>query len=420
MAIKSKSNKENLQVNKENRTNKTKWIFTIITLILIGIISVCLLLSYPIIKKNTPNYITSYGLFNNYNFREKIIDTNYGIYYDYLEKKAEENEKEMNPMEDLFTLKNENRYEDKESYEYSLKEDTRLLNERVKSLINGLHDLGNLRVYAMDEEGNTVYETKGDQNWLLEALAKGSYIENGDLENYYRFYMVLKYNNRGKVSLEKIYGEDSHRVSNLLLDMDSQYFAYQNEYEAKPIENMTYVYAVPKTLEYQDNLYYSEMDNKIMALGSASAPFIMIGMIVTCLLALLIPFKYTREVLGFNKFLKIPFEINFIIASIMLAFTIESGRLIIIPTLQGGLSEALKMTSLPHLDIVTNIINVLYWMVIYGFVFFEVIYVKYIFNIGFKNYIRKHLLVYKLKDIIFVILRKLIKYIKGIDLNKNS
>ena len=104
----------------------------------------------------------------------------------------------------------------------------------------------------------------------------------------------------------------------------------------------------------------------------------------------------------------------------MLAFTIESGRLIIIPTLQGGLSEALKMTSLPHLDIVTNIINVLYWMVIYGFVFFEVIYVKYIFNIGFKNYIRKHLLVYKVKDVIFFILIKFINYIKGIDLNKNS
>ena len=420
MAIKSKSNKENLQVNKENRTNKTKWVFTIITLILIGIISVCLLLSYPIIKKNAPNYITSYSLLDNYNFREKIINTNYGIYYDYLENKAEENDKELNPIEDLFTLKRENISNSEESPEYNLNEDKRELNSHIKELINKVHSLGNLRVYAMDEEGNTVYESKGDQNWLLEALAKGSYIENGDLENYYRFYMVLKYNNRGKVSLEKIYGEDSPRVSNLLLDMDSQYFAYHNEYEAKPIENMTYVYAVPKTLEYQDNLYYSEMNNKIMALGSASAPFIMIGIIVTCLLALLIPFKYTREVLGFNKFLKIPFEINFIIASIMLAFTIESGRLIIIPTLQGGLSEALKMTSLPHLDIVTNIINVLYWMVIYGFVFFEVIYVKYIFNIGFKNYIRKHLLVYKVKDVIFLILRKLINYIKGIDLNKNS
>lgn len=420
MAIKSKSNKENLQVNKENRTNKTKWVFTIITLILIGIISVCLLLSYPIIKKNAPNYITSYSLLDNYNFREKIINTKYGIYYDYLEKKAEENDKELNPIEDLFTLKRENISNSEESPEYNLNEDKRELNSHIKELINKVHSLGNLRVYTMDEEGNTVYETKGDQNWLLEALAKGSYIENGDLENYYRFYMVLKYNNRGKVSLEKIYGEDSPRVSNLLLDMDSQYFAYHNEYEAKPIENMTYVYAVPKTLEYQDNLYYSEMNHKIMALGSASAPFIMIGIIVTCLLALLIPFKYTREVLGFNKFLKIPFEINFIIASIMLAFTIESGRLIIIPTLQGGLSEALKMTSLPHLDIVTNIINVLYWMIIYGFVFFEVIYVKYIFNIGFKNYIRKHLLVYKVKDVIFFILRKFINYIKGIDLNKNS
>ncbi len=272
----------------------------------------------------------------------------------------------------------------------------------------------------MDEEGNTVYETKGDQNWLLEALAKGSYMGKDDLENYYRFYMILKYNNRGKVSLEKIYGEDSHRINKLLLNMDSHYFSYHNEYEAKPIENMTYVYAVPKTLEYQDNLYYSEMNNKIMALGSASSPFIMIGIIVTCLLALLIPFKYTREVLGFNKFVKIPLEINFIIASIMLAFTIESGSLIISPTLQGGLSEALKMISLPHLDIVTNIINVLYWMVIYGFVFFEVIYVKYIFNIGFKNYLKKHVLVYKFKNVIFAILRMLVNYIKGIDLNKNS
>ena len=103
MAIKSKSNKENLQVNKENRTNKTKWVITIITLILIGIISVCLLLSYPIMKKSASNYITSYSLFDNYSLREKIVDTNSGIYYDYLEKKAEENDKEINPMQDLFT-----------------------------------------------------------------------------------------------------------------------------------------------------------------------------------------------------------------------------------------------------------------------------------------------------------------------------
>lgn len=58
----------------------------------------------------------------------------------------------------------------------------------------------------MDEEGNTVYETKGDQNWLLEALAKGSYMGKDDLENYYRFYMVLKYNNRGKVFRKNLWG----------------------------------------------------------------------------------------------------------------------------------------------------------------------------------------------------------------------
>lgn len=423
MAIKSKSNKENLQVNKENRTNKTNWILTIITLTLIGIISVCLLLSYPIMKKNASNYIKNYSIFDNYNLRGKIIDTNYGIYYDYLEKKAEENEKAINPMEDFFALKRENRYEDEQDYKYKLNEDKAYLNEYVNYLINGLHDLGNLRVYAMDESGNTVYESKENQSWLLEALAKNSYVEKDDLKNYYRFYIVLKYDDRGKLSIESSYGEDEYNARQLLNSSELTSFTnhgFYNEYEVKPIENMTYVYGIPKTLEYPDSLYYNEIYNETRALSDASMVFIMIGMVFVTLLALIIPFKYTRNILGFNKFTKIPLEINFIIAAIIMALTFESASLIIIPTLQGGLSEALKMTSLPHLDIVTYIINVLYWMVIYGFVFFEVIYVKYIFNIGFKNYIRKDVLVYKFKEVIFAVLRKLVNYIKGIDLNKSS
>ncbi len=423
MAIKSKSNKENLQVNKENRTNKTNWILTIITLILIGIISVCLLLSYPIMKKNASNYIKNYSIFDNYNLRGKIIDTNYGIYYDYLEKKAEENEKAINPMEDFFALKRENRYEDEQDYKYKLNEDKAYLNEYVNYLINGLHDLGNLRVYAMDESGNTVYESKENQSWLLEALAKNSYVEKDDLKNYYRFYIVLKYDDRGKLSIESSYGEDEYNARQLLNSSELTSFTnhgFYNEYEVKPIENMTYVYGIPKTLEYPDSLYYNEIYNETRALSDASMVFIMIGMVFVTLLALIIPFKYTRNILGFNKFTKIPLEINFIIAAIIMALTFESASLIISPTLQGGLSEALKMTSLPNLDIVTNIINVLYWIVIYGFVFYEVIYVKYIFNIGIKNYIRKNVLVYKFKEVIFAVLRKLVNYIKGIDLNKKS
>ncbi|MCH1961801.1 HAMP domain-containing histidine kinase [Clostridium perfringens] len=423
MAIKSKSNKENLQVNKENRTNKTNWILTIITLTLIGIISVCLLLSYPIMKKNASNYIKNYSIFDNYNLRGKIIDTNYGIYYDYLEKKAEENEKAINPMEDFFALKRENRYEDEQGYKYKLNEDKAYLNEYVNYLINGLHDLGNLRVYAMDESGNTVYESKENQSWLLEALAKNSYVEKDDLKNYYRFYIVLKYDDRGKLSIESSYGEDEYNARQLLNSSELTSFTnhgFYNEYEVKPIENMTYVYGIPKTLEYPDSLYYNEIYNETRALSDASMVFIMIGMVFVTLLALIIPFKYTRNILGFNKFTKIPLEINFIIAAIIMALIFESASLIISPTLQGGLSEALKMTSLPNLDIVTNIINVLYWIVIYGFVFYEVIYVKYIFNIGIKNYIRKNVLVYKFKEVIFAVLRKLVNYIKGIDLNKKS
>ncbi len=85
-------------------------------------------------------------------------------------------------MEDFFNLKKENRYEYGQDYEYKLNEDKASLNEYVNYLINELHDLGNLRVYAMDENGNTVYETKEDQSWLLEALAKNSYMEKDDLK----------------------------------------------------------------------------------------------------------------------------------------------------------------------------------------------------------------------------------------------
>ena len=37
------------------------------------------------------------------------------------------------------------------------REGGRELNSHIKELINKVHSLGNLRVYAMDEEGNTVY-----------------------------------------------------------------------------------------------------------------------------------------------------------------------------------------------------------------------------------------------------------------------
>ncbi len=423
MAIKLKRNKESLQGNKENRTNKTNWILTIIILTLIGIISVCLLLSYPRINKNASNYIKNYSISSNYNFSKKIIDTNYGIYYDYLEKKAKKNEKEINPMEDLFTLKRENRDKDRVDYEYESDKDKLSLDQYVNNLINRLQDLGNLKVYAMDESGNIVYANKGDQSWLLEALAKNQHVKKEILKNYYKFYIVLKYNDVGKLSIENLYGDDEYKVRELLsssrITSLTDYGLY-NEYEAKPIKNMTFVYGVPNNLVYHDNLYYNEIHNKTMALSDASIIFIMIGVAIIFLLALIIPFKYTKNLFGFNKFSKIPFEINFIIVSIVMALIVESASIIISPTIQGELIEALKTTNLPYWDMLANIINILYWMVIYCFVFFEVIYVKYIFNIGFKNYIKKHTLIYKVADGIFVILRKFINYIKGIDLNKKS
>lgn len=421
MAIKLKSSNGENKITKTN--GKTNWIITLIIVTLLGILSVGMCLSYPIIEKNAQNYDENYSVFNNNNLTEEIKTTNYAIYYDFLEKKANDAGEELVPADSFFTLKRENYSKNDGYYEEAKKEDRIILNDYVNSMILNLNNLVNLKVYALDENGDLVY-TNEKNPWLLEGIAKNYSVGNSDISSKYSFCVTLKYDDRGKLTIGDIYGEDEYKVKQALSSSRNSYIErhnyLNNEYEAKPIENMTFVYAVPNKLQAGDELYYSELNRSGYAVRDASVPFILIGLAVAALLALIMPFKYTKDTLWFKHLLKMPLEIYLIIASCAIPLIAESGTLIIEPTINGDILNILKNANMWYLDSIEYILNILFWIFIYGGIFFGITYIKNIFDMGFKKYLKEQVLVYRFKEVIFAGIRKISRYIKGIDLNKKS
>lgn len=421
MAIKSKSSNLENKIVKTNR--KTNWIITLIIVTLLGILSVGMCLSYPIIEKNSKAYDSHYSLFDNGNITGEINRTSYAIYYDSLEKKANDAGEELVPADSFFTLKRDNFNKEDNYYEEAKKEDRITLNDSVNSMILNLNNLVNLKVYAIDENGDLVY-TNEKNPWVLEGIAKQySDMNTADISSKYRFSVTLKYDDRGKLTIGDIYGEDEYRVKQSLSSdraYNGIYMNLNNEYDLKPIENMTFVYAVPNTLEAGDNLYYNELNRDDYAVRDASGIFILVGVIISAILALVVPFKYSKDTLWFNKLLKMPLELFLIIASCALPIIVESGSLIIGPTLSGEFLSVLKNADIWYLDSIAYILNILFWIFIYGGIFFGVTYIKNIFNMGFKKYLKEQVLIYRFKELIFAGIRKISRYIKGIDLNKKS
>lgn len=422
MAIKLKSSNGENKITKTN--GKTNWIITLIIVTLLGILSVGMCLSYPIIEKNAKAYDNNYSLFNNSNLREEINRTNYAIYYDFLERKANDAGEELVPADSFFTLKRDNFNKEDSYYEEAKKEDRITLNDSVNSMILNLNNLVNLKVYALDENGDLVY-TNEKNPWVLEGIAKQySDMNTADISSKYRFCVTLKYDDRGKLTIGEIYGEDEYKVKQALSSSRNnyidRYMHLNNEYEAKPIENITFVYAVPNTLQAGDELYYSELNRDDYAIIDASSIFILVGVIISTILALIVPFRYSKDTLWFNKFLKMPLELFFIIASCALPIIVESGQIIIGPTLSGEFLSVLKNADIWYLDSIAYILNILFWIFIYGGIFFGVTYIKNIFDMGFKKYLKEQVLIYRFKEVIFAGIRRISRYIKGIDLNKKS
>ena len=147
---------------------------------------------------------------------------------------------------------------------------------------------------------------------------------------------------------------------------------------------MTFVYAVPKTITSYDNIRWGieNADISIYESMGAGGAFIIAG--IVALIALIFPIKKAKSTILFRKISKIPFEVWIIIIGLAIAALGPLAGQLIKATLNGDL-QVIFVEIIPSLIIPERIIwifNFIIWLLSYSAVFFFVLVIKYVFNVG--------------------------------------
>ena len=382
MDIKLKSNKE---------IYKSKGIIAILVMIAIIVTSALgMCSSYKIIDKSAKSKKVNY--FNEYGFANLIAESSYALYYDSM--KENENQSASDFLLDI----KKNITEEADEYSSYIQE---ALNNNIDQFNRetlGWNNDANLKYYYYNTINNKTNTT----------LNENVKFENNNIDlsevnkDKYQFYAVVNFDNNGNLSVGEIIGGDKERLkSNIegaLIDIRNEYDISNSDYEEgyynidiKPIKNMTFVYAVPKVLNAYDNIRWGIENADISMYESmgAGGAFIIAG--IVALIALIFPIKKAKSTILFRKISKIPFEVWIIIIGLAIAALGPLAGQLIKATLNGDL-QVIFTEVIPSLIIPERVIwifNFIIWVLSYAAVFFFVLVIKYVFNVGVIDYIKK-------------------------------
>ena len=382
MDIKLKSNKE---------IYKSKGIIAILVMIAIIVTSALgMCSSYKIIDKSAKSKKVNY--FNEYGFANLIAESSYALYYDSM--KENENQSASDFLLDI----KKNITEEADEYSSYIQE---ALNNNIDQFNRetlGWNNDANLKYYYYNTINNKTNTT----------LNENVKFENNNIDlsevnkDKYQFYAVVNFDNNGNVDVSEINGGDKEVLkSNIecsLIDIRNEYDISNSDYEEgyynidiKPIKNMTFVYAVPKTITSYDNIRWGieNADISIYESMGAGGAFIIAG--IVALIALIFPIKKAKSTILFRKISKIPFEVWIIIIGLAIAALGPLAGQIIKATLNGDL-QVIFVEIIPSLIIPERIIwifNFIIWLLSYSAVFFFVLVIKYVFNVGVIDYIKE-------------------------------
>ena len=382
MDIKLKSNKE---------IYKSKGIIAILVMIAIIVTSALgMCSSYKIIDKSAKSKKVNY--FNEYGFANLIAESSYALYYDSM--KENENQSASDFLLDI----KKNITEEADEYSSYIQE---ALNNNIDQFNRetlGWNNDANLKYYYYNTINNKTNTT----------LNENVKFENNNIDlsevnkDKYQFYAVVNFDNNGNVDVSEINGGDKEVLkSNIecsLIDIRNEYDISNSDYEEgyynidiKPIKNMTFVYAVPKTITSYDNIRWGieNADISIYESMGAGGAFIIAG--IVALIALIFPIKKAKSTILFRKISKIPFEVWIIIIGLAIAALGPLAGQLIKATLNGDL-QVIFVEIIPSLIIPERIIwifNFIIWLLSYSAVFFFVLVIKYVFNVGVIDYIKE-------------------------------
>lgn len=413
MDIKLKSNKE---------IYKSKGIIAILVMIAIIVTSALgMCSSYKIIDKSAKSKKVNY--FNEYGFANLIAESSYELYYDSM--KENENQSASDFLLDI----KKNITEEADEYSSYIQE---ALNNNIDQFNRetlGWNNDANLKYYYYNTINNKTNTT----------LNENVKFENNNIDlsevnkDKYQFYAVVNFDNNGNVDVSEINGGDKEVLkSNIecsLIDIRNEYDISNSDYEEgyynidiKPIKNMTFVYAVPKTITSYDNIRWGieNADISIYESIGAGGAFIIAG--IVALIALIFPIKKAKSTILFRKISKIPFEVWIIIIGLAIAALGPLAGQLIKATLNGDL-QVIFVEIIPSLIIPERIIwifNFIIWLLSYSAVFFFVLVIKYVFNVGVIDYIKERTIFGMVIMLCVRIIKRTLDEITKVDLREKN
>jgi signal transduction histidine kinase len=392
------------------KNSKSKYIINAIILLILISTSLGMYSTYPKIKEAVGKH--EYNILEGSDLLYEISNSNYAIYFDMLNKAENKN---LKPSDLILNL--DKKYD--ESIEQDMINYKTRFNEEIYGYKENLDEyLKNLEYYAIKKDSNIIKERNKDKlTHLLNNYPNSKNTES--LNKLYSFYVVIDYDDDGKSSIKKLYGSDMATVTENFRNYRA---ADANSLEKKPIKNMTYIYAIPKELKYNDIITdYKDM-NESNAYSEASLFFIGIALIFILIIALITPYKISKELIGYKIIAKLPIEISgFIIFITLMIIYSEPSFSIIKGTIKGDLINFSQIDlSASVIATLTSTINILYWLIGFGVIFLGVVILKHIFKTGIRQYIREASLTYKILRSLWRANKKIYNYLKDIDLKEKN
>jgi signal transduction histidine kinase len=362
--------------------------------------------TYPIIKEQARNY--EYNIFDRDDFLNNLYRSNYGIYYDTIKNKDNSTLKPSEVLLDQRKLTSEIREENIANEIIEFDRDIYWYQQNLDS------NLKNLNYYAVNKDNSLIRErNQGSINALLTDNPDSQSVEA--LNNKYAFYIVIDYNENGDMAIRKVYGADKLAAANIIKNNEMrEHF----NLEVKPIKNMTFVYAVPKELQYKDSISHYKTQSRINSYNDAASNFIAPALILILAVGFFIPYRLSSEMIGFGRIAKIPFEIATIIPIATINVVLyDASYSMITGTLE---EDLINLAPLAVTRVAVNafesLINILFWIVSFGVVFFTVVILKHIWKTGIRKYVSENSLIYKLLRGFWRSNKRIYNYIRSIDL----
>lgn len=386
--------------------------------------------TYPLIKERAKEY--EHNIFEDVGFLVNLKQSNYGIYYDMFKNEGADTLKPSDVLIDAVKkydeltndeLTNDDeyaRYADERDYEKGVEYEKENFDRQIYRYLENLDsNLKNLDYYAINKDNYMVKERSQEEiDALLVDHPNVDILEA--LNEKYSFYIFMDYDENGDMTIRRIYGADeliaADRLKNNREDIDIDML------EMKAIKNTTFIYAVPKELKYMDLISSSNTQNRIRSFNAAASDFTAPAIIFILILGLIIPYKLSKELIGFKKVVKIPIEISAFIFIFTIAVVLnETSYSMISGTLEEDLVKFdLIVLSEAAVFVLESLMNILFWAVSFGVVFIAVVLLKHILSVGIRRYLKETSIIYKFLRGIWRTNKRIYNYFWNIDLKSKE